>query len=301
MTDPGEPLLLSRSPLFDAVRFGSFVESTGLAYADVTMSRMIAIPLPVYPDAWPEGRKRWSGVKPAEMWHPLFWLPRRLSGRYTINEENGATSRETNDEWAARVSFELSMSRLYDTESGTWLDVLWTLGIDVDDELDQARIEDWLNGGSDEVLDGIDLTDLFDVEGDRDWALNVVFSLGRSLSGASWAIAAEDLMIFAGDVAAGRCADASDQEMAAIMSNIVFVAIAYFADIDADEAAHWKGLASLIETDPQLVAERAAEIAEGIVQRLDRIREQFWHATEELAEIGDIELEDVDAAPRHGA
>lgn len=206
ITEPGTHLLLPTS-IFDVQQnFTAFIEWSGLTPEQLVISPLSALPLPAY-SAIPEGRRRWPGVRPEAMWHPLMWLPARLtSPRIIQTEGTNTTWRETPDEWTVRTLLEMTdtvpvqidnawwvllydfagrrfvrpadagdnhLVPMYDPATGTWLDVLSTVGIDVDDAIGLARVEAWLEGEPDPALDSIDLEHFLRVPGrDTDWALH---------------------------------------------------------------------------------------------------------------------------------
>lgn len=194
----GEPLLLARSTIETAVRFRSFIEESGLPTEAVLSSTLCASPLPVYTDfgTYDDGRprRRWASTRPEFMWHPLMWLPRRVAGRYQINDPiTGQSRMEDDDLWAIRMAFEVTASGLYDPESGTWADILSTVGLNVEDDLDLARVQDWLDGYSDDLLDDLDLSAYMDIE-PTEWALESALAMRTDLEHASWALVADDLL-----------------------------------------------------------------------------------------------------------
>lgn len=198
LLEAGEPLLLCRSTIQTAVRFRSFVEETGLPSEAVLSSTLCATPLPIYTDFGQDEhgrpRRRWAGTRAEAMWHPLMWLPPRVAGRYTITDPSTGSSRlEDDDLWAIRTAFEVTASGLYDPETGTWVDILATVGINLDDELDMARVQDWLDGYPDEVLDDVDLSDYLDVT-PNSWALEAALAMRNDLEAASWALISDDLL-----------------------------------------------------------------------------------------------------------
>jgi len=74
---------------------------------DFITPRLIAYPVPVYPAEWSKRdgvqRKRWAGVTPEWMWHPMMWLPEILQPREGENE----------DTYAIRLALELTESGVY--------------------------------------------------------------------------------------------------------------------------------------------------------------------------------------------
>lgn len=192
--EEGQPLVLARDPLELGHRLLSFTGLTGVAPEDILVSRLVSIPLPD-PDVdvedtnslppGPMARRaalsaraaKASGGVPAEtvnpesLWHPLLWLPPRLASRFCWDEPDGTTSVETEEGWALRVALELTLASLYDVPSGTWLDVMAYVGIDLDSQAGLDRVRAWLSGGEDETLDNLDLTPDIEVEDDPEWAL----------------------------------------------------------------------------------------------------------------------------------
>lgn len=189
---PGENLLLDENILAAPARAREFSEDTGVPFADLVVSPLAATAIPV--DTYGEDSRRWAGTRPEAMWHPLMWLPSRLSSRYRYKNREGEVVFENDDQWAARVVMELTAAGLYDPETGEWVDVLATFGIDVDDDLDLARIEDWLDGEPDEVLDTIDLDEAVRNVHDETWALVSVLVLEDILWQASWAMVSNSLI-----------------------------------------------------------------------------------------------------------
>ena len=140
MTEPGEPLEVASSTLRSAARYRTWAADTGIGAEWVTPQPLCCVPLPVYPAGWPAGRRRWPGLRPAMMWHPLLWLPERLATRYTLLDDAGGRSTEPDDVWALRVCLEVQASGLYDADTGSWLDVLSLAGLDGDDPDTATRV-----------------------------------------------------------------------------------------------------------------------------------------------------------------
>lgn len=179
--------LLEYGSLTETVRgFFEFAESTGLKPEQVFSSYAVATPIPFYE---PDRRARWLGVNPAMMWHPLFWLPERLSRRI----EFGNTV-EPALPWAIRVCLELSAAGLYATGQG-WLDILVDSGIDATTPEGQQRILAWQHGGDDVVLDAVDLSALLsNQDGDPNWAEQASDAIGETVIGAANSLAASELL-----------------------------------------------------------------------------------------------------------
>jgi len=194
MTEPGEPLEVASSTLRSAARYRTWAADTGIGAEWVTPQPLCCVPLPVYPAGWPAGRRRWPGLRPAMMWHPLLWLPERLATRYTLLDDTGGRSAEPDDVWALRVCLEVQASGLYDADTGSWLDVLSLAGLDGDDPDTATRVAAWLNGRPDPVLDGLDLTEHVDRPSDPDWAVFAAIAELPALQVISWAVTALDLL-----------------------------------------------------------------------------------------------------------
>lgn len=203
---PGDHLLLPASTFDTMGRLQLWRAFTGLGTDQLLLSPLTACPLPM-PWTIPAGQRRWPGLRPGAMWHPLLWLPERLCSPSILRDPvTGRTWGETYDDWATRVALEMTESGpvviddehwvllhdpahgrhvrpvgpqdahlvpLFDPATGTWLDVLSTIGLDVQDPADLARVEHWLDGEDDDALDSVDL-DLFLSAADRDpsWALD---------------------------------------------------------------------------------------------------------------------------------
>jgi hypothetical protein len=193
LTEPGDTLLLSKSSMDTAFRFTEWQEITGLTPNRFTADPICSVPLPIYTQVAP-GTRQFSSVKPEVMWHPLFWLPARLAGRYNLpTGPDGTPEVESTTMWSIRVALELTASGLYSIEDG-WLDVLATVGIDVENEVDLARIEEWQAGGVDDLLDSIDLDLYLKLENNPNWALQSAMALEEPATHAQWAILADSLM-----------------------------------------------------------------------------------------------------------
>lgn len=198
LLSPDESLLLCTSVVEASSRFDQFVLESGIAEKHVLLSNLCAIPLPQYEASWfndraPGQPRRWQGTRAEFMWHPLMWLPARLAGRYSITQDDGYTRTESDGEWAIRVALEMTASGLYDVASGGWVDILATVGLDITDELDLARVQDWLAGEPDEILDAIDLSEYLNID-PSSWALDAALALHDDLVGAAYAGIANELL-----------------------------------------------------------------------------------------------------------
>lgn len=200
VNEPGEALLLTSDPVAYIQRFDDFIDASGLPAERVLSIPLISTPVPV-PTRDAAGRPaRWAGAKPSFMWHPLMWLPPHLAFRYrfsTVNQEAGGTNAdfeiESDAEWVVRVATAMIASGLYDPDSGTWLDVLAHHGVDIEDPIDFARVEQWLAGAPDSVLDSIDLTPMTELGVTPQEMAQTASDLASSLVPAQWAITASSI------------------------------------------------------------------------------------------------------------
>lgn len=198
LTEPGDTLLLSKSSMDTAFRFSEWQEITGLTPNRFTADPICSVPLPIYTQVAP-GTRQFSSVKPEVMWHPLFWLPPHLAGRYNLpSGPDGALEVESTTMWSIRVALELTASGLYSIEDG-WIDILATVGIDVENEADLARVEEWQAGGVDDLLDSIDLDLYLKLDTNPNWALQSAIALVEPATRAQWAILADSLMEMVSD------------------------------------------------------------------------------------------------------
>lgn len=196
---PGTALLLADTSLFAPQRLSRFAADSGISSDSLLISPLCPTPLPIYNFAsLNPGSRRWPGTRPEMMWHPLMWLPNRVAGRYTYPDDiTGEPVRESDEVWIIRVALELEASGLYDAESATWLDVLSEVGIDITNDFDLGRIEEWLDGSPDTALDGIDLSPHFlnplDPAQPHDWALADALTLLEPVRESSWALTADEI------------------------------------------------------------------------------------------------------------
>lgn len=299
VTEPGEPLLVARDPLEAALRFTVFAEATGVPETDLLVSPLCAIPLPVFPAQWEQGRRRWAGARAEAMWHPLMWLPRRVAGRYQVRQPDGSTAPESDDAWAVRVALEMTFSGLYDDATGTWMDVLALHGIDIANPAGIIRVQNWLDGADDPVLNGIDLTPLLDVPEDRAWAVAAATEMLPDLYTTSWALASDSLLEALDDLAERAHSGQVDIAGAKWHAGMVaYLAEDSFRTLPEAEGttAFWAQMPGRIAAisdvavrgdDGQPVAPLDALLVGPIAEmtaRLIAIRESFWPDMEVIAD-----------------
>lgn len=230
--DPGEPLLAPLTPQECAVRLAVFCASTGIDPNEVVYSPLCTTPLPLYPPQFPSGRRRWSGVRPDAMWHPLMWLPTRTAARVRTAVGDAEPALETDEQWASRVAIELTAAGLYNEVEGTWLDVLDLYGLDVEDSQTLVRIGAWLKGEPDPVLDTIDLTSHFG-DADISWSVAAAWDATNQLRPLAWYLHAEELAEDGKDALANH-GDLTDEELAATVRALSVLAVQSFDTLPPD-------------------------------------------------------------------
>ncbi|ACV79096.1 hypothetical protein [Nakamurella multipartita] len=284
LTDPGEPLVGGTDPLQSALRYGQAQGYWGIPDSHLIQPPVAGCPLPVYP-AQGFTRRRWEGLNPAAMWHPLLWLPPRLQGRYMITGEHGEVM-EDDDLYAVRVLAEMTVAGLYDEHTG-WLDVLALVGLDVDDAADVARVSAWLAGGPDDLLDGIDLSEfLLEAEvayGNQDWAINYALTGLAAIRAICWADASSCLLADCDSIV--DCD--SDRSAYLSASTVAQLGRLYFRALPPDtepEMSWWSAVHGRVERageDKQaLILGPVGEMA----NRLSEIRDTYWPILRQIAE-----------------
>lgn len=268
-------------------------------FAGFLTSQLVPVPLPIYTDA--PGRQ-FARISPQMLWHPVFWLPQRLAGRYQLVDPEGVDlGPEDDDAWAVRVALELMASGLYDTASGTWLDVLARVGIDVDDPVDVARIEAWQQGAYDPVLDTIDLSPDIDLPSDLNWAAMTADALLPDLVPASWALAADDLATMASDMSEPDALEVTEPGVAhQVASTIVTFGRALLCDVEwpidlAETHEFWEAKASELEEIDSADYQRVLDdVVAPVAERLFGLRERYWPHLGALSRL--VGAEDTQAA-----
>lgn len=195
---PGEPLLLARPHDMGDYELPAIFQLTeraermasdfALKHDEVGYHAVSSIPLPRYGAlSTPVNR-----CAPADMlWNPLLWLPERLALPCTI-DNNGALETESVLHWRIRVALELTMSGIYRSDEATWVDVLALYGLDIAEEYTIARVKAWQAGGSDAILDTIDLDDYMRDPDDPMWAVAAAHDIFEMVYGACQYVVAGD-------------------------------------------------------------------------------------------------------------
>lgn len=276
LLDRGESLLLPASALDVALRNTDFIRATELAPDQVLCTPHVAVPVPRY-DV--DGRiPSRASINPPELWHPLFWLPLAVAGRYVLEEEDGATTIESDELWAVRVALQLSVSGLYDVESGTWSDVLAAHGLNVTDDVVLARIRRWQSGEHDDVLDAIELTDAFQVPGeDPEWAIQSALALMGDVVPAATALLADHL-IMALDASAGLSAQD--------VRTVLLLGDALLGQDSPLGHQYWsEQTQGLDRTDPD-TSTATLSVAGTVRDDLYRVRDALWPHLDALEAVG---------------
>jgi hypothetical protein len=285
LTEPGDTLLLSKSALDTAFRFSAWQELTGLPTDRFTADPVCSVPLPIYSEVAP-GQRQFAEVKPEAMWHPLFWLPPRLAGRYRLPSVDGAEPRiESTTMWSIRVALELSASGLYSIEEG-WIDILATVGLDVENEADLARIEEWQAGAPDELLDSIDLDLYLHLEDDPNWALQSAMALEEPVIHAQWAILADSLMEVIYDAADPDAALPLDEvrQDVAVAASLAGIQLEDVPTDDEEDAGSFWARIELAAREGSF--RTVQEFVQGPIAEangwLHLTRETYWESVDEL-------------------
>ncbi len=292
LTNPGEPLLLARDPIESVIRVGQFAEQSGIDTTELVSSHTVAVPLPLWPQPWPTGTRRWKGTR-AELWHPLMWLPEHLANRVEPPvEPNGRRHQESDDEWATRVALEMTVSGLYDQTTGTWLDVLAIVGIDIDRPRAQARVAAWLAGRPDSTLDGIDLTNLTSSQEDPHWSSWAAVDLAPVLRRYSWALGSDALIDTLDSLPAEIDRYGMDRDAAvAVATTVATVGSTWIDGVPDSDAAETlrQSARHLADSTPSSARALIADPVARISPTLLEIRERFWPAmTSKIAELGNL-------------
>lgn len=168
--DPADGLLLTPNGFEAWENNLTFCRETGLEPQDLAASTLCSAPIPRYFPQFNSPR-RFSQVNPRDLWHPFFWLPKHLAQKASLTLPSGEPYMESWDAYALRIVFEMGSSGVFSQDG--WLDVLSTVGINVDNPAHIERIERWQQGGADPALDSIDLTELFVAPSNPLWSLEL--------------------------------------------------------------------------------------------------------------------------------
>lgn len=317
LLEAGEALLVTNDPVRCLINHVSAAKAVGISQAEFIASRMSPMPMPVNAGRHDgvNQRRRLVGVDPRMMWLPVLWLPQRLTercrfhvidGDVVVIDPNGyfgddtravatpidgvPVRTETSDAWVIRVSLELEASGAFDMESGTWLDVLDTINVNVDDVDDVARVQRWLDGAPDVDLDWLEnnyLDDGWQVPRGEEpaWALRSALAIYPDLLDATWALGTNSMLNIVEDVAHGVSdGGIADAKEAKFIANMVCMLsgslLRWYTD---SEAQWWQQMSRTVEafrgTSDDLVSGPLREI-DG---RLSRVREACWPKMEAVS------------------
>lgn len=193
LTNEGEPLIVANDAMAPVTRYAQWRDETGLGDDRIINGTLCVVPLPKY-ISLAEGTRQFAGVKPESLWHPLFWLPPRLTKRYNMPNGTGGFEPESDELWGLRIGLEMTTSGLYRPDDG-WVDVMSLIGLDVENDVDLARLEEWLAGEPDDLLDTVDLEPLL-YKGDGDDAM-LISAVGmlEILTEQQWAMVANSMLM----------------------------------------------------------------------------------------------------------
>lgn len=309
MADAGEPLLVAPDPCEAVMRLQMWLTATQMDPDNVLVSPLCSVPVPLYLDSPVDGH-RWASVDPSTMWHPLFWLPPRIAGRYSYpGAENEPDEHEDDETWLVRLALELSASGLYDQATGTWLDVLALAGLDADAPADQERVQRWLDGEPDEALDGIDLSEYTESPVDPHWALEAAVDQLVGVQIIAWALNSESLLESCRDLISER--DSAELEtsvnVAAMLAALAAESFNSFPEtiddaagddgeelVDHTDAEHdwWTAVAGSVK-QAATSDELFVEYVPAMMERLTKISADFLPLAEAFARREEQELEPI--------
>jgi hypothetical protein len=186
----------------------------------------------------------------------------------------------------------MTASGLYDQTTGTWLDVLATVDIDVDQPRGQARVAAWLAGRPDSTLDGIDLTHLTSSQDDPHWSSWAAVDLAPVLRRYSWALGSDALIDTLDSLPAEIDRHGMDRDAAvAVATTVATVGSTWIDGVPDSDAAETLRQAArqLADGTPSSARALIAGPVARISATLLEIRERFWPAmTAKIAELGNL-------------
>lgn len=273
-----ESLLLSASPVRDLEASADAARFFGIAPSDLLMSRMCTVPL-VLPELPRPVKGRFAdGVRAEALWHPLVWLPASVRDRRTVADDEGSDGyrQEFDDAYAVRVAVTLMGSALFRPDDGTWVDVLSLAGIDTDRVEDLARVQAWLDGEDDDVLDALDLTPYIPSEASELGELLAEEENDLILAGmhrSAWDLTG--VIDSAVNPETGELADGTDLQEASFALHLSALAAMYsFASLGDPEIDTWRYDASAAEK---------AETPEALVRIAERMRARLAEIARETS------------------
>lgn len=296
LTEPGEPLLLCQSATALIQRFGELADQSGIGDDKIISNALSAVPLPDYGVLGNDPRT-WAGLAPGFMWHPFVWLPKSLTRRRVVQTDDGRELTEVNEVWTLRMIVELAASSLYDVETGTWLDVLSVIGLDIEDEDVQERLAAWLDGAEDEELEAIDLNLLLEDDTDEpDWSFDLAVDLTMPTLYASWAVMANELSTMLDLVPEAE----DDEDILSILGTVAFTGTDTLAAVPDAEGktshSYWATIREAVNAADvdALLSSETPQLSEYLAE----VRDAYWPHYEALpllvARYGDMPEDNSD-------
>lgn len=310
---PGQSLIAAGDPIQAALDYQVSAEALGISPDHLMASRMTAVAIPENSGRPANrSRRRWEGTRPEMMWLPLLWLPHRLASRYRFQVVDGEVFAidpsspraenvltkpavgfevytETQDLWALRVALEIEASGVYDTDTGTWFDVLAYIGINVDTPNHLARVQRWLDGADDNDLDlldtGLELDRLITDQRDPTWALSSALSMHQSMLEGVWARGADSLLGMTDDLAVSIMSGEVTKvaQAKSILSTVCMLAASWMqwyqsrpSDAKSAESLWWHEKATAISKFRGSLDDLSIGPMKAIALRLQVIREDCW-------------------------
>jgi hypothetical protein len=162
--------------------------------------------------------------------------------------------------------------------------------IDIDDPGALDRVQKWLDGGDDRVLNELDLGPIFDESagqrGDEDWARRLAEAEMPSLRVVAWASASEALLDHCDDITSGNPDDFEELRFGGeLLASLASGSFAQMPPTPAspDQGKWWLDLADTIGGFTGSTDELVSGPFDTMVGRLMEIREDYWPQMEELA------------------
>ncbi|WIB65638.1 hypothetical protein [Curtobacterium sp. MCBD17_040] len=231
LSAPGDSLILPPSSFALNTMYESFVADARIEPDRLAYVPLVGSPLPIQDYA--RGPQGWDPeMNPAVFWHPLLWLPESIAAPRIFDTEDTDDGPEVEsvEFWSLRVAWEAVWSGMYDAEDGTWIDVLDLYGLNIDDPSVQSRVQAWLGGAADPVLDTIDLTDY--VSPTQDVTITTVADQLDTFRPAGWGVHANELFHGVTEVA-GSAQDADTFRWA--VGQFAYVALLALGDVPPNE------------------------------------------------------------------
>lgn len=231
----GEPLTIPRHVIPQVLRIGIGAKTLGLPEDRLIVTPAVSIPLPRYVDDKP--LRGTPGVLPSALRYPFMWLPAELRERYELADESGRTKLESDSVWALRVALEMFSSGAFNAATGGWIDILALYDLDPSDPDTSDRIRRWWNGEDDEILDAIDISEMFEVdipedgsEPETDWAIISASALDVPFRNAAYCLAGFDILALGELIESGDNRAFGNANTRDAIRNLVNVAMSEFVD-----------------------------------------------------------------------